>query len=263
MRIGSDTFHDNAQKSCILSFRAKGTQIDETLSWNLGGIDIPSDDSYTHLGIVINRKCKLSDRIATACTKGRKSYFALSDLGSPYLNPLTVSHLYKTVVLPSVLYGCELWNGISCQDIQRLNTFQHFVCKDILKLPKRYRSDICESLLSVLPIESEIDARKLLFLGRLCRMNCETLPKQIFLARLFSHLEKLSNTQYGFIPDILQLLANYELLPFLSSWLENGHFPEKYAWKENSPWVCVYCAQHEPSKQDAKRSRSSGFPMYI
>ena len=139
-------FKFNAQKSCILSFRAKGAQMDETLSWNLGGIEIPCDDSYTHLGIVVNRKCKLSDRIAAACTKGRKSYFALSDLGSPYLNPMTVSHLYKSVVLPSVLYGCELWNGISCQDLQKLNTFQHFICKDILKLPRRCRSDICESL---------------------------------------------------------------------------------------------------------------------
>ena len=206
--------------------------MDETLSWNLGGIDIPCDDNYTHLGIVVNRKCRLSDRIAASCTKGRKSYFALSDLGSPYLNPLTTSHLYKTVVLPSVLYGCELWNGISCQDLQKLNIFQHFVCKDILKVPKRFRSDICESLLNVLPIESEIDARKLLFFGRLCRMNCDTLPKQIFLARLFSHLENLANTQYGFIPDILRLLADYDLLPFLSNWLENGHFPEKYIWKK-------------------------------
>ena len=103
-------FKFNALKSCVLTFRAKGARLDETLSWNLGGIDIPCDDNYTHLGIVVNRKCKLSDRIAAACSKGRKSYFALSDLGSPYLNPLTVLHLYTTVVLPTVLYGCELWN---------------------------------------------------------------------------------------------------------------------------------------------------------
>ena len=99
-------------------------------------------------------------------------------------------------------------------------------------MPKQFRSDICESLLNVLPIESEIDARKLLFFGRLCRMNCDTLHKQIFLARLFSHLENLANTQYGFIPDILRLLVDYDLLPFLSNWLENGHFPEKYIWKK-------------------------------
>ena len=73
------------------------------------------------------------------------------------------------------------------------------------------------SLLKVLPIDSEIDARKLLFLGRLCRMNCETLPKQIFLARLFSYLEKLSNAQYGFIPDALQLSTTF-CLSSLAGW---------------------------------------------
>ena len=27
-------------------------------------------------------------------------------------------------------------------------------------------------------------------------------------------------------------LVNYDLLPFLSTWLENGHFPGKYIWKK-------------------------------
>lgn len=36
--------------------------------------------------------------ITEACNKGLKSYYALSDLVSKFLNPKTLSHLYKTVV---------------------------------------------------------------------------------------------------------------------------------------------------------------------
>ena len=224
-------FKFNANKSCIMKFRAKGAGMDKNLSWTLGDTTIPNKSEFTHLGIVVNNKCKFSERIATACTKGRKSYFALSDLGSPYLNPMTMSHLYKRVVLPSVLYGCELWNGLTNTDTQRLSSFQHFVCKDVLNLPRRFRSDICESLLDILPIESEIDARKLLFLGRLCRMDSHTLPKQIFLSRLFSYVETLSENQCGFIPDIMEIIHKYELSSFLLDWIQEGNFPDKNVWK--------------------------------
>ena len=224
-------FKFNALKSCVLKFRAIGERIDDNLSWNLGGIDIPCEDSYTHLGIIINKKCSLTDRVVAACTKGRKSYFSLSDIGSPFLNPMTMSYLYKRVVLPTVLYGCELWNGLSTQNLNRLNTFQHFVCKNVMNLPQRYRSDICESLFDVLPIDSEIDARKLLFFGRLCRLKYNTLPKEIFLTRLFSYAENLTRTQYGFIPDIVRILHKYDLSPYLQTWLHDGTFPEKLIWK--------------------------------
>ena len=224
-------FRFNALKSCIIKFRAIGERMDENLSWNLGGIAIPCDDNCTHLGIVINKKCSLSDRVVSACTKGRKSYFSLSDLGSPFLNPMTMSHLYKRVVLPTVLYGCELWNGLSTQDLNRLQILQHFICKHVMNLPKRYRSDLCESLFDVLPIDAEIDVRKLLFFGRLCRMKFDALPKQIFLVRLFSYLENLTRNQLGFMPDIFRILNQYDLSSFLQSWLQDGSFPDKLVWK--------------------------------
>ena len=135
-------FKFNAQKSCILKFRAKGNRADQDYEWTLGEDVVPCLDVCNHLGILINNKCTLTDRIAAACRKGRNSYFALADIGSQYLNPLTVSHLYKRVVLSSVLYGCELWNNISSKDSQRLNVFQHFVCKNAQNLPKGTRSDI-------------------------------------------------------------------------------------------------------------------------
>ena len=160
-------FTFNADKSCVLQFRTKGS---EQLSWSMGKSRVSCKQSYNHLGIIINQNCKLSDRINEACNKGRRSYFALSDLGTQFLNPMTLSHLYKTIVLPSALYGCELWSNISSTDKARLNTFQHFICKNSLGLPKLCRSDMCESLFDVLPIHAEIDARKLLFFGRLCRL---------------------------------------------------------------------------------------------
>lgn len=188
-------------------------------------------DSHTHLGIIVNNKGSLSDHIKNACRKGKNSFYALTDIGSPYLNPLSLSKLYKSVVLPSVLYGCELWNNMSTADSQRLKVFQHSICKSAQNLPRQTRSDMCESLFNVIPISVEIDARKLLFFGRLCRMSSQALPKQTFLIRLFSYLMRLTNNQVGFIPDVVQLLTIYNLIDYLHQWIENGSFPSKQSWK--------------------------------
>lgn len=69
---------------------------------------IPFGKAYNHLGIALNNKAKFQDQIATACNKGWTSFYGLTDIRITKVNPLTMSHLYKTVVRPSVLYGCEL-----------------------------------------------------------------------------------------------------------------------------------------------------------
>ena len=117
----------------------------------------------------------------------------------------SLSNLYKKIMLPSLLYGSELWKYMVFSDRAQLNTLQH--CKKSLSLPKSFRSDMCESLFDTLPIVAEIDARKLLFVGRvrLCRLSRNTLTKSIFLTRLLSYLHYLSNNQLGFIPDVMKI----------------------------------------------------------
>lgn len=152
------------------------------MSWHLGPAIVSCNRSYNHLGIIINEKGKLSDRIQEACNKGRRSYIALSDLGSPFLNPRTLTHLQI--------------------------------------------KQMCESYFDVLPICAELDVRKLLFLGRLCRLNPKMLTKNIFLTRLFSYFHDLSTNQLRFIPDIMSILQSYDLTDHLWTFLDDVFFPE-------------------------------------
>ena len=66
----------------------------------------------------------LCQTVKAACRKGRNSFYALTDIGSPYLNPLTLVKLYKSVVLPSALYD----SGTTCQQ----QTHNDFMCFSIL-----------------------------------------------------------------------------------------------------------------------------------
>ena len=224
-------FKFNANKSSVLHFYPKrGNHPDES-TWNLGKDVIRSSKEYTHLGILLNSTFDPSNRTSNACMKGRQTYFALKS--SNQLNPITISKLYKKVVLPSILYGSELWCDLRKKDVETLNTFQHFVAKHAMDLHKQTRSDMCESLLGLLPIIAEIDIKKLQFFGRLCKLDTTYLTKRIFLTRLFSYMLNPSAKHRGFIQDIIRILTKYSLYPALAKYMESGTFPSKSEWKRS------------------------------
>ena len=80
-------------------------------------------------------------------------------------NPEVLIDLYKSVVLPSTLYGCEVWNNLKTNEIASLNRLKHCIIKRVLKVKTSTQSDMYESMMCLHPIGSQIDKRKLLFVG--------------------------------------------------------------------------------------------------
>ena len=118
-------FKFNANKSCILRFRLKCNRVKQAFVWTVEDTPVLCLDSYSHLGIIKYDKSSLSDHIESGCRKGRNSFHALT---------LTLAKLYKSVVIPSVLYGCEFCNNLSAADSQRLHVFQNSICKSVQNL---------------------------------------------------------------------------------------------------------------------------------
>ena len=154
-------------------------------SWHIGDDKIPSSDNCCHLGIEMNSCFKATERTTNACRKSQMP-FAVNGIMSNSTKPCVLVKLYKSVVLPTVLYGYEMWNNLKSVDLTNLNRFQHFIVKRIQNLRTCTRSDICQSLLGIHPISSYIDTRKLLFLQKLCSLDDNFLTKRIFMTRLFS-----------------------------------------------------------------------------
>ena len=223
-------FTFNAAKSNVLHFHPSSCNPTVTFNWRLGKETIESSNAYNHLGILLSSNFDPGTRTSNSCRKGRQAYFAMKT--SEQLNPITVAKLYKKVVLPSTLYGCELWCDLRAKDIKSLNTFQHFVAKHVMGLPKHTRSDMCENLLDLLPITAEIDIKKLQFFGRLCELNATYLTKRIFITRLFSYLFNAGTKHYGFIQDIIPILSKYNLHQVLTEYLTSGFFLNKSEWNK-------------------------------
>ena len=97
------------------------------------------------------------------------------------LNPLTSTSLYQKIIVPCALYGSELWNNMTQNDINIINRLQHFIVKTIQGFPIRTRSDICESMLGLNRLSSEVENRKLMFLHKILNMSSQdSLFKKIY-----------------------------------------------------------------------------------
>lgn len=130
-------FKFNAGKSCGLRFTPSLPHNDLPVTWFLGTESVYLSNTYNHLGIHLHSKLVHTEKIANACSKGRQAYFALKIREN--LNPDTISRLYTRIVLPSIVYGCELWYDLRKKDLQGLNTLKHFICKYAIGLPKEYQ----------------------------------------------------------------------------------------------------------------------------
>ena len=90
-------------KSYILQFSLNPREKTLIYNWHIGDDKIPSSDSCCHLGIEMNSRFKATERTTNACKKGRNAFFPINGING---KPFVLVKLYKSVVLPTVLYGC-------------------------------------------------------------------------------------------------------------------------------------------------------------
>ena len=176
-------FEINRSKSWVLSFSCKSSSVPLSVMYNDQLLD--HVQSSTHLGMILSSNMKTEPKITKRCQKGKNSFHAMIGYGvhPSGLNPLTSSSLYKKVILPTILYGSELWNNMTNKDIITLNKTQHYIVKSIQGFPTQTRSDICESMLGLYRLSSEVDKRKLIFLHKLLSLPHESIAKSIFMRR--------------------------------------------------------------------------------
>ena len=223
----------NASKSAVVvaNDNSRGYPKEKT-NWYLGNDDVSLSDTYTHLGVPFNKDLDLTLAIEECKHKLRKTFFGIMKCGiyENGIHPISAKHLYVSVVLPTALYGCELWSNLSKEHLAMLEASHRFCIKYIQNLPEYTRTDVALSLIGMLPIEAEIDKRKLIFLGQVCSLNPSSIIKKVFAQRLMSYKNNAIKAS-GFVPDIFRLCRKYNLLAIVNNYISSGRFPSKLVWK--------------------------------
>ena len=144
---------------------------------------------------------------------------------------VTCKRLYDSIVLPTALYGCELWNDMTKQHIHFLEKAHSQCIKHMQSLPYSTRTIVALSSIAMRPLEYEIDKRKLLFFGQLCYVSETKMLKIMFIQRFVKFLNSPRNA-LGFMPDIYRIFGKYKLTKYLLDFAESATFPKLPLWKK-------------------------------
>ncbi|KAK6169865.1 hypothetical protein SNE40_020840 [Patella caerulea] len=131
-------------------------------------------DDYTYLGIVFNYNGSFTETIRMLYVKASNAMFTiLKKAKKLHLDIDTQIQLFNTLVVPIMLYGCEVWGN---SDIQLLERLQLQFCKIVLGVKKSTPNAMVYGELGVSPLQLIVKRRMISYysirLVLVTQINC-------------------------------------------------------------------------------------------
>ena len=106
-------FDFSADKCSVMVATLNSHSSDVDYVWTINGEVLRQSKSATHVGIPETNDMKCHEKVKLACRKRQSCPLPVNrhinaSARFPKLNPLTLTMLYKYVVIPSAQYGCEI-----------------------------------------------------------------------------------------------------------------------------------------------------------
>ena len=210
-------------KTKIIECGKKGNDFE----WSLGSNVIPKAEEAIHLGLIRSAKYEGNKNVDERIKLARRTQYALIGTGlhgTNGLDPVTSYKIYKTYVLPRLIYGLEVLS-LNKADVSQLEKFHRKTLRCIQSLPQRTAVSAIYLLLGALPIEGELHRKQLSFLHNLLECNNQKV-KAIVIRQISTNFDNKNSFFY----KIRSVLSTYGL-PNLHELIEN--VPTKLAWKKD------------------------------
>ena len=157
---------------------------------SLGGYTFERVKEFVYLGSAVNSKNNVSLEIKRRITLANRCYYGLSrQLSSRALSRRTKTTLYKTLILPVLLYGAEAW-VVTQSDAAALGVFERKVLRKIfgpLRVGDDYRIRMNHELYELyddIDVVQRISQQQLRWLGHVVRMDENAPARKVFDARV-------------------------------------------------------------------------------
>jgi hypothetical protein len=87
--------------------------------------------NFIYLGTTVTDQNCMQEEIKSRLNSGNASYYSVQSLSSSRLLSRNVKvKIYKTIILPVVLYGCETWS-LTLREEHKLRVFENRVLRRI------------------------------------------------------------------------------------------------------------------------------------
>ena len=93
-------------------------------------------ERFKYLGTNLTNQNSIQEEIKTRLKSGQACYYSVQNLlSSSLLSKNLKIKIYRTIILPVVLYGCETWS-LTLREERRLRVFENRVLRKVFG-PKR------------------------------------------------------------------------------------------------------------------------------
>jgi len=135
-------------------------------------------EEFKYLGTTLTNKNSIVEEIKSRLRSGNACYHLVQNLlSSRLLSKNLKIKIYRTIILPVVLYGCETWS-LTSREERRLRVFENMVLRRIFGPRKdgewrRFHNKELNVLYSSPNIVWVIKSRKMKWAGHVARMGEE------------------------------------------------------------------------------------------
>ncbi|CAC5380503.1 CCDC34 [Mytilus coruscus] len=168
--------HPTKTNAVILN---KDKTVRKNLQWNLGTTCITPTNQTKHLGIIRAEIKENNVNVEDSLSLARRTLYSLINSGlhgSNDLNPITSYQIYRSYVIPKLLFGLEIL-PLQQIDIDRLRKFHINCLRKFQSLSQRTALCAVYLLIGALPIEAELHKRQLSFLYSLLNNENESIQQ--------------------------------------------------------------------------------------
>ena len=137
----------------------------------IGREEVEDVEEFAYLGTTVTKEGGGTEDIKKRLSKARGAFFNLKKIwNTRSIGWNTKIKLFKTLVRPVLLYGCEAWK-LTVAEAKKLDRFQFTCLRRILRIwwPQRIRNDTISQETGVKKISDEIRRRRWNWIGHVLR----------------------------------------------------------------------------------------------
>jgi len=144
-----------------------------------------------YLGTTLTNQNSIAEEIKSRLRSGNACYNSVQNLlSSTLLSKNLKIRIYRTIILPVVLYGCEAWS-LTLREERKLRVFEHMVLRRIFGPRReevrgewrRLHNEELNDLYSSPNIVRVIKSRKMRWAGHVVRMGEESGVYRVFVGK--------------------------------------------------------------------------------